>query len=117
MILPYYVVLALCTWLPVCNTIPPKYASTASVAKVLGRHRRHAAAADCSADHTLTTKAENALRMLNARSLARLTGRGIAEEYGNPSYDLVHEIHKTRAGWLGHILRMDEISINYDGFD
>ena len=41
--------------------------------------------------------------MFNARSLARLTGHDIAEEYRNPTYDMVHEIHKGRARWLGHI--------------
>ena len=63
-----------------------------------------------SETYTLSEKAENALRQFNARSLARITGREIVEEYRAPTYDLVHEIHKTRARWLGHILRMDPAS-------
>ena len=63
-----------------------------------------------SETYTLSEKAENALRQFNARNLARLTGREIADEYRAPTYDLVREIHKTRAKWLGHILRMEETS-------
>ena len=42
--------------------------------------------------------------------MAKITDREIADEYRTPTYDMVHEIHKTRARWLGHILRMDPAS-------
>ena len=63
-----------------------------------------------SETYTLIEQASNALKSFNARSLARITGRKIADEYHTPSYDLVHEIRKTRARWLGHILRTDQNS-------
>ena len=42
--------------------------------------------------------------------MARITGKEIADEYRAPSYDLVQELRKTRARWLGHFLRMDQNS-------
>ena len=40
--------------------------------------------------------------------MARITGRDIQEEARTPSFDLIKSLIKTRATWLGHILRMDE---------
>ena len=60
--------------------------------------------------YTLTDLAGNALQLFNARHLAEITGREIADDYRTPTYDLMHEIHKTRVRWLGHILRMDPSS-------
>ena len=47
--------------------------------------------------YTLTDPASNVLQLFNAWHLAKITGREIADEYRTPTFDLVHEIHKTRA--------------------
>ena len=50
-----------------------------------------------------------ALNGANSRCLSRITGRTIQQEANERTraFDLVAAIRRTRASWLGHILRMD----------
>ena len=57
---------------------------------------------------------ENVRRWLNnfnSKGMAGITGRSISEEAKDPTYDLLTDIKKARAKWLGHILRLDRNSI------
>ena len=56
----------------------------------------------------LDEKTRAALNGANSRCLSRITGRSIQEEASSRSrtFDLVAAIRRTRARWLGHILRM-----------
>ena len=56
----------------------------------------------------LDERTRAALNGANARCLSRITGRSIHEEASTRSrtFDLVAAIRRTRARWLGHILRM-----------
>ena len=51
-----------------------------------------------------------ALNGANSRCLSRITGRTIQQEASERTraFDLVAAIRRTRASWLGHILRMDK---------
>ena len=56
----------------------------------------------------LDEKTRAALNGANSRCLSRITGRSIQEEANERTrtFDLVAAIRRTRARWLGHILRM-----------
>ena len=44
----------------------------------------------------------------NARCLAVITSRSVAEEYRKPSYDFITALRVRRLKWVGKVLRKDE---------
>ena len=60
--------------------------------------------------YTMDEKVRRRLNNFNSKAMAGITGRSISEEAKNPTYDLLTDIKKARAKWLGHILRLDRNS-------
>jgi hypothetical protein len=58
-----------------------------------------------------TEKIQSKLKGWNARCLAVITGREIADECRTPSFDLVSRLRSRRLRWAGHILRSEESSL------
>ena len=59
----------------------------------------------------LDPKTQRKLNGINSRLLARVTGRTVRSEAGEPTLCAVQWARVRRARWLGHILREDDLSL------
>jgi hypothetical protein len=60
----------------------------------------------------LSEKIKSKIKGWNARCLSVMTGREIRDETVEPSFDMLSRLRSRRLKWAGHILRMEEASLN-----
>jgi hypothetical protein len=60
----------------------------------------------------LTEKIKSKIKGWNARCLSVMTDREIRDETVQPSFDMLSRLRSRRLKWAGHILRMEEASLN-----